>query len=64
MRMQTASKKVVNGWAMYDMSCGSIIRHKLGMKMQSGMDYLQYVYDHDKTPHNDTVCLFAQGLRG
>ena len=48
----------------HDMSCGSIIRHKLGMKMQSGMDYLQYVYDHDKTPHNDTVCLFAQGLRG
>jgi hypothetical protein len=34
------------------------------MKLQSGMDYLQYVYDGDKIPHNDTVCLFAQGLRG
>jgi hypothetical protein len=48
----------------HDMSCGSIVRHQLGMKLQSAMDYLQYVYDGDKTPHNDTVCLFAQGLRG
>jgi len=48
----------------HDMSCGSIIRHQLGMKLQSGMDYLQYVYDGEKIPHNDTVCLFAQGLRG
>jgi hypothetical protein len=48
----------------HDMSCGSIIRHQLGMKLQSGMDYLQYVHDGEKIPHNDTVCLFAQGLRG
>lgn len=48
----------------HDMSCGSIIRHQLGMKLQSGMDYLQYVNDGPKIPHNDTVCLFAQGLRG
>jgi hypothetical protein len=47
----------------HDMSCGSIIRHQLGMKMQSGMDYLQYVYDGVKIPNNDTVALFAQGLR-
>jgi hypothetical protein len=46
------------------MSCGSIIRHQLGMKLQSGMDYLQYVNDGPKIPHNDTVCLYAQGIRG
>ena len=48
----------------HDMSCGSIIRHQLGMKLQSGMDYLQYYYDWQPTPHNDTVCMFAAGMRG
>jgi hypothetical protein len=48
----------------HDMSCGSIIRYKLGMKMQSGMDYLQYYYDWNPQPHNDSVCLFAAGMRG
>lgn len=48
----------------HDMSCGSIIRHNLKMKMQSGMDYLQYYYDFAPNPHNDTVCLFAAGMRG
>jgi hypothetical protein len=48
----------------HDMSCGSIIRHRLGMKLQSGMNYLQYIDDFNRTPHNDSVCFFAQGLRG
>jgi len=48
----------------HDMSCGSIIRHRLGMKMQSGMEYLQYYYDFNPHPHNETVCLFAAGMRG
>ena len=46
----------------HDMSCGSAIRHRLGMKLQSGMDYLQYVDDNNRTPNNDSVCFFAQGL--
>jgi len=46
----------------HDMSCGSIIRHQLGMKLQSGQDYLQYVTDDNKVPNNDSVCFFAQGL--
>lgn len=48
----------------HDMSCGSVIRHNLGMKMQSGNEILQYVNSPVELPNNEKVYFFAQGLRG
>jgi len=46
----------------HDMSCGSIIRHKLNMKMVSSQEYLQYVSSPNDIPFNEKIYLFAQGI--
>jgi hypothetical protein len=46
----------------HDMSCGSAIRHKLGMKLQKGDELLQYIYDGNTTPNNETIILLAKGI--
>ena len=46
----------------HDMSCGSIIRHQLNMKLKGGEEYLQYVNSEDNLPLNDKIYFFAQGI--
>lgn len=45
----------------HDMSCGSIIANQLGMKYESGENWLQYAAPEDK-PLNDTIIFKAQGM--
>lgn len=45
----------------HDMTCGSIIANRLGMKYKSGHSYLQYAAPEDR-PLNETIILKAQGL--
>lgn len=45
----------------HDLSCASIIAHKLGMKYQKCGKYFQYAAPHE-TPNQKTVIFFAQGI--
>lgn len=45
----------------HDMSIGSIIANKMGMKFHPFTEILQYAAP-DTEPVNDTICLFAQGI--
>lgn len=45
----------------HDMSCASIIAHKLGMKYQTCGKYFQYAAPHE-APNKKTVIFFAQGI--
>ena len=45
----------------HDLSCGSIIRYKLDMVLQSGNEWLQYAGVYDETA-NDKIYIKAQGL--
>jgi hypothetical protein len=45
----------------HDMQSGSVIAHRLEMKLQYGQNYLQYGA-HDVKLNNDTVTILLQGL--
>lgn len=45
----------------HDMTCGSIIANRLGMKYKKGDEWLQYAGIYDKVA-NDTIIFKAQGL--
>jgi len=46
----------------HDMSCGSIIANRLGMKYYKGDEILQYTYGVDREPKSDKIILLAEGL--
>ncbi len=46
----------------HDLTCASIIAHKLGMKYQKCGKYFQYAAPHEQ-PRNNTVVFFAQGIQ-
>ena len=50
-------------WAdhRHDMTCGSIIANRLGMKFQKGDEILQYAQPTD-VPHNDSIIFYAAGM--
>lgn len=61
---QSALDGVFKGsWAnhRHDMTCGSIIANRLGMKYKSGNEWLQYAGVYEETA-NDTIIIKAQGL--
>lgn len=45
----------------HDMTCGSIVANRLGMKYKKGDEWLQYAGLYDETA-NDTIIFKAQGL--
>ena len=45
----------------HDMTCGSIIANKLGMKLQTGNEWVDYV-DVNQTPKSDKILFHAQGM--
>lgn len=46
----------------HDMTCGSIIRHQLGMRMESGDHWLEYVNSDTPVLKNETICFAARGI--
>lgn len=53
----------IGSWSnhRHDMTCGSIIANKLGMKYKSGNEWLQYAGVYEPTA-NDTIIFKAQGI--
>lgn len=45
----------------HDLTCGSIIANRMGLKYIPGDKVLQYAAPTD-IPNNETICLYAQGL--
>ena len=45
----------------HDLTCASIIAHRLGMKYETCGKYFQYAAPHE-TPNKKTVVFFAQGI--